>query len=74
MHGETIDVMIEPAISLAPQKNVTLPLDVGGVTKPNHTSHDAELTSEPDTVVCEPELGMRREIATYSLHLRRDEG
>jgi len=48
---DTIDIMILPATSLAPQKYVTLPLEVGGVVKPNHTSRQVLLGNEPDTVV-----------------------
>ena len=51
IHGDTIDIMILPATSLAPQKYVTLPLEVGGVVKPNHTSRQVLLGNEPDTVV-----------------------
>ena len=51
IHGDTIDIMILPATSLAPQKYVTLPLEVGGVVKPNHKSRDALFGIDPDTVV-----------------------
>lgn len=47
----TTDAMIDPATSEPPRKNVQLPLDETGVTKPSHTSTPAVEASDPDTVV-----------------------